>query len=188
MSPSLLSLSSLSPHLCPNLFFSSFPFLLPQGSEVQTNHLLVWSNPRTILHSCHLGIPGSKCFLWFWKRLMKNLQRAGELLLARRCCSSVLAPVGCVGEVLGWHCGSEPVLDLPACDTGKSLKSTTFWCSNLSGLIPGLHVMAGQLPFGGKTPSASPAEGPIRDIPGGYSLRGLNNPACPSSVLLHESA
>lgn len=113
---------------------------------------------------------------------MKNLQRAGELLLARRCCSSVLAPVGCVGEVLGWHCGSEPVLDLPACDTGKSLKSTTFWCSNLSGLIPGLHVMAGQLPFGGKTPSASPAEGPIRDIPGGYSLRGLNNPACPSSV------
>lgn len=84
--------------------------------------------------------------------------------------SSVLAPVSCVGEVLGWHCGSDPVvLDLPACDTGKSLRSTRPWCSTLAGLIPGLHVLAGQLPFGSKTPSSSPTEGPVRVIPGGYS-------------------
>lgn len=84
--------------------------------------------------------------------------------------SSVLAPVSCVGEVLGWHCGSDPVvLDLLACDTGKSLRSTRPWCSTLAGLIPGLHVLAGQLPFGSKTPSSSPTEGPVRVIPGGYS-------------------
>lgn len=89
--------------------------------------------------------------------------------MAQRYSSSVLAPVSSV-EVLGWHCGSEPVmLDLPACDTEKSLRSTRPCCSAWSGLTPGLHVLAGKLPFSGKIPSSSPTEGPVRVIPGGYS-------------------
>lgn len=41
--------------------------------------------------------------------------------MAHRHSSAVLAAVSCVGEVLGWHCGSEPVmLDVTLGRAGKA--------------------------------------------------------------------
>lgn len=181
MSPSFHSLCSL-PSLASFLPISFFlmSLFLPAAGSRPANMPVPWTNSRAILPSCQLDILGRKCCLWFCKTDGK-LEGGKWTSVAQVYSSCVLALPSCIGEVLGLNC--RILWSWTAREVGKSVGSTGTWSTPLAGVIPGLHALAGHLPSGGEseTASTSPSEGPVGALPGascGWTFLHIHQVCC----------